>query len=73
MARMNNLREYGYSYAAGIVAGVVYFALRTSTPAPPWPALVGLCGILLGESTGRRLIRKFRSKRVSPSRALHEV
>ncbi|MEV4991652.1 DUF1427 family protein [Pseudarthrobacter sp. LMD1-1-1.1] len=73
---MSNLREYGYSYAAGIVAGVVYFVLHTSTPAPPWPALVGLCGILLGESTGRRLNKQFRSirsTRASRSRTFHEI
>lgn len=37
------------SLAAGALAGTVFWALRTRSPAPPWLGLTGLLGIVLGE------------------------
>ncbi len=55
---MKTIGQFGASFGAGVVAGAVYFLLQAQTPAPPWPALLGLLGILSGESLGRYLIQR---------------
>ena len=40
---------YLFSFAAGLLVGVLYAALNVRSPAPPVVALVGLLGILVGE------------------------
>jgi XapX domain-containing protein len=37
------------SFAAGLLVGVIYGLLHVRSPAPPFVALIGLLGILLGE------------------------
>jgi XapX domain-containing protein len=37
------------SLAAGLLVGVIYGLLNVRSPAPPYIALLGLLGILLGE------------------------
>lgn len=58
VGRMRTVLQFGGSFGAGAVAGALYFALQAQAPAPPWPALVGLLGILSGESLGRRVINR---------------
>ncbi|WP_084774288.1 DUF1427 family protein [Nonomuraea candida] len=41
---------YVKALLAGILVGVLYAALRVKSPAPPPVALVGLLGMLLGQS-----------------------
>ncbi|WP_127783674.1 DUF1427 family protein [Rhodococcus sp. X156] len=41
--------RYVGSALVGILAGIIYRSLDIRSPAPPWVALVGLVGILLGE------------------------
>jgi XapX domain-containing protein len=43
------------SFAAGLVAGAVFWLLHVPSPAPPWLGLTGLLGIVIGETAGRRL------------------
>jgi XapX domain-containing protein len=43
------------SFATGILAGLVFWTLREPAPAPPWQALTGLLGIVLGEHLGIRI------------------
>ncbi|WP_175971796.1 DUF1427 family protein [Burkholderia sp. BCC0322] len=43
------MKPYCLSLLAGILAGVVYGALRVNSPAPPLIALTGLLGMLAGE------------------------
>ncbi|MFE5563406.1 DUF1427 family protein [Amycolatopsis japonica] len=45
------LRPNVLALCAGILVGAIYWAIHVETPAPPWIALIGLLGILLGEST----------------------
>ncbi|WP_425264664.1 DUF1427 family protein [Streptomyces incarnatus] len=48
------------SLVAGGVMGSVYWLIRVGTPAPPWGALTGLLGMIMGEAaikaTRRRLL-----------------
>ena len=55
------MKPYLFSLAAGLLVGIVYNLLGVRSPAPPFIALVGLAGILLGEQAlpiARRLADK---------------
>lgn len=43
-------RAYMISLAVGLLVGVIYALLNTRSPAPPVIALLGLLGMLIGES-----------------------
>jgi len=43
------MKAYLISLAAGVLIGVIYGLLHVRSPAPPYVALLGLLGILLGE------------------------
>ncbi|KXU83495.1 XapX domain-containing protein [Paraburkholderia monticola] len=43
------MKAYLFSFLAGVLVGVVYYAIGVQSPAPPTVALVGLLGILAGE------------------------
>ncbi|CAN5208651.1 hypothetical protein BH10PSE1_BH10PSE1_23610 [soil metagenome] len=43
------MKAYIVALAIGLLVGVLYGALNVRSPAPPYVALVGLLGILLGE------------------------
>ncbi|WP_144601463.1 DUF1427 family protein [Arthrobacter sp. AG367] len=73
VAGLKKLGKFMGSFAAGVVAGAVYFALHTPTPAPPWPALAGLLGILSGEAAGRFVIKNFRGSKQYSNRSQHTV
>lgn len=45
-----DLKPYMISLAIGLVVGVLYALLNTRSPAPPIIALLGLLGMLIGES-----------------------
>ncbi|MCP2343232.1 DUF1427 family protein [Actinomadura rupiterrae] len=63
------LRNYAISLAAGVLAGFLYWIMHVPTPAPPWRALVGLLGILAGESGTRLLITRLRRRGASSDSA----
>jgi XapX domain-containing protein len=44
-------KPYAISLAIGLGVGAVYALLNTRSPAPPIIALLGLLGMLLGETT----------------------
>jgi len=43
------LKKYSVSFAAGVLAGVIYTVLDVNSPAPPIIALAGLLGMQIGE------------------------
>ncbi len=43
-------RAYAISLAVGLLVGGIYALLNTRSPAPPVIALLGLLGMLIGES-----------------------
>jgi XapX domain-containing protein len=45
-----NWQPYVLSLGAGVLVGVIYGLINVRSPAPPIIALLGLLGILLGES-----------------------
>lgn len=45
-----DLKPYVISLAIGLLVGVLYALLNTRSPAPPIIALLGLLGMLVGES-----------------------
>jgi XapX domain-containing protein len=49
--------SYVISLAVGLGVGVLYGLLRVKSPAPPIIALVGLLGMVLGESGIQMLLR----------------
>ena len=51
------------SLLAGIAAGLVYRFIGVKPPAPPWPALVGLLGLLAGERACTRVLTWHRDRR----------
>jgi XapX domain-containing protein len=53
------------SFAAGILAGLVFHILHEPAPAPPWQALAALLGIVLGERLGIHIKTSRRSLRVT--------
>lgn len=44
------MTAYLTSFAVGILVGVIYALLGVRSPAPPYIALLGLLGMLIGES-----------------------
>ena len=44
------MKTYLFSFALGCAVGVLYALLRVKSPAPPIVALLGLLGMVLGES-----------------------
>ncbi len=42
------MEPYILSLLAGLLAGVIYSAIRVRSPAPPIVALVGLLGMVIG-------------------------
>ncbi|MBX7555313.1 DUF1427 family protein [Streptomyces sp. NPDC004232] len=54
--------RYALSLGAGILAGFLCWLMGVPTPAPPWIALVGLVGIVIGESGGRLLLTRLRRR-----------
>ncbi len=61
--------RYLASFAAGSLAGVVFWSLRTPTPVPPLIGLVGLLSIASGECATRRAIAAMRDRVRRGSRA----
>jgi XapX domain-containing protein len=43
------MKAYVIALAVGLLVGVIYGMLNVRSPAPPYVALLGLLGILLGE------------------------
>jgi XapX domain-containing protein len=43
------MKPYLIALAVGVLVGVIYGLLNVRSPAPPYIALLGLLGILLGE------------------------
>ncbi len=43
------MKPYLIALAVGLLVGLLYGVLNVRSPAPPYVALVGLLGILLGE------------------------
>lgn len=54
------MRAYRISFAVGWSVGLVYALLRVKSPAPPRVALIGLLGIMVGESLFQHLAAIFR-------------
>ncbi|WP_438039835.1 XapX domain-containing protein [Sorangium sp. So ce128] len=53
------MKLYLVSLGVGVLVGTLYSVLNVRAPAPPIVALIGLCGMLLGEQVGpaaRRLL-----------------
>lgn len=44
------MKPYLLSFALGCIVGLLYAACRIKSPAPPIVALVGLLGMVIGES-----------------------
>jgi XapX domain-containing protein len=63
MALILALRPYLLAFAAGLGAAVVFALFGLSNPAPPWPALAGLLGILGGERVGAVALTAVRRRR----------
>ncbi|GAA3196132.1 MULTISPECIES: DUF1427 family protein [Streptomyces] len=59
-------RRYAVSLGAGIAAGLLYGLMGVRSPAPPWPALLGLLAIVAAESAVRGLLTRMRSARTRP-------
>ena len=43
------MKMYALSWGVGVLVGVLYYLLNVKSPAPPFVALVGLLGIVVGE------------------------
>jgi XapX domain-containing protein len=52
---------YLMSLGAGLLVGVIYCILGVRSPAPPYIALVGLLGILIGEQVFPIVKSKFQN------------
>ena len=53
------MKIYLVSLGAGVLVGVIYSLLNVRSPAPPFVALIGLLGILVGEQimpVGRQML-----------------
>ncbi|MFB6817674.1 DUF1427 family protein [Streptomyces sp. NPDC056347] len=61
------ITRYALSLGAGILAGFLYRLMGVPTPAPPWVALAGLLGIVIGESGGRRLLTRLHRRHATAS------
>ncbi|MDH6455318.1 MULTISPECIES: DUF1427 family protein [unclassified Streptomyces] len=53
-------RRYAASGLVGLLAGALYQLMGVASPAPPWAALIGLLGILLGEHATRAILGRVR-------------
>lgn len=51
------MKPYLVALAAGLLVGCLYGLLNVRSPAPPYVALLGLLGILLGEQ-GTQYVRR---------------
>ena len=49
------IRDFGLSFIAGLLVGVLYGIVRVKSPAPPLVALLGLLGMVIGEYLAARL------------------
>lgn len=49
LMKENKMMTYLLSLGAGLLVGVIYSFIGVRSPAPPYIALVGLLGILIGE------------------------
>ncbi|MFE2931984.1 DUF1427 family protein [Streptomyces sp. NPDC059221] len=58
--------RYALSLGAGFAAGLLYWLMGVRSPAPPWPALLGLLAIVAGEGGVRGLLTRMRSARTRP-------
>ena len=56
------------SFATGLLAGAVFWALHVRSPAPPWLALTGLLGMVIGEHAAGRLSKNLFRSRPAQSR-----
>lgn len=54
------MKAYLFSFAVGLGVGVLYAVLRVKSPAPPLVALLGLLGMVIGESLYPRIVHFFR-------------
>ncbi len=63
-------KPYAISLAVGLLVGVLYGLLHTRSPAPPIIALLGLLGMLLGE-TAVSWIRERQSAATAAADCLH--
>ena len=43
------MKAYVLAMAVGLLVGVLYYLLNVKSPAPPFVALVGLLGMVIGE------------------------
>ncbi|UOO89394.1 XapX domain-containing protein [Vitreoscilla massiliensis] len=43
------MKAYVLAMAMGLLVGVLYYLLNVKSPAPPYVALVGLLGMVVGE------------------------
>ena len=50
------MKDFLFSFFAGLVVGLLYAAVRVKSPAPPIVALVGLLGMVIGEASYQRII-----------------
>jgi XapX domain-containing protein len=44
------MKSFALSIAVGFLVGVAYYLVRVRSPAPPFVALAGLLGMVLGEA-----------------------
>ena len=64
------MKMYVLSLGVGVLVGVLYYLLNVKSPAPPFVALVGLLGIVVGE----KLIEAVKTHSLGQiSHALYEV
>ncbi len=52
-------RDAAFSFGVGLAVGLAYGLLRVKSPAPPLVALVGLLGMVIGESIILHVRHKF--------------
>ena len=43
------MKMYALSLGVGVLVGVLYYLLNVKSPAPPYVALLGLLGMVVGE------------------------
>jgi XapX domain-containing protein len=56
------MKLYFVSAIAGLLVGCLYALMQVRSPAPPLVALVGLCGIYMGELGTAALIQWIQSR-----------
>jgi XapX domain-containing protein len=65
------MRAYLISLGVGVLVGGLYGLLHVSSPAPPFIALVGLLGMLIGEQTPSRIVALMHREAVVVVRSLN--